>query len=318
MTKPKFDVVTVTLNPAIDQTIQVPHFRAGEVNRVTQSQIDPGGKGVNVASFLVDYGLTVAVTGFLGSQNDGIFRDFFSRKGIVDQFVRITGQTRTGIKIIDPLTQQTTDINFPGETGTTADTETLFRVIEALATACNWFILSGSVPAAMPPSIYRELIGMLRQSGKQVVLDTSGPALHTALPAGPTLIKPNIAELEELVGESLATEPAILAAAQRLAEKHGIQCIVISMGKAGAIFVEGAAQVLAVPPPVEVKSTVGAGDAMVAGIVAGKINGASLAACARLSTAFAIDAISHVGSGLSSIASIEASMHNVLVRDLHQ
>lgn len=310
------DVVTVTLNPAIDQTISVPNFTAGEVNRVTQSQSDPGGKGVNVASFLTDDGFTVAVTGFLGRQNDGLFREFFERKGIVDRFVRIAGQTRTGIKIVDPVNQRTTDINFSGQSGTPEDVQTLFQILEELATVCDWFVLSGSIPANTPVTIYRDLIQMLRGRHKHVVLDTSGGALREALVAGPYLIKPNIDELRELTGAPLDTQAAIVAAAQQLSRRHDIQCLVVSMGKQGAIFVEGDEVVLAVPPAVEVKSTVGAGDAMVAGTVSGKLRGYGLADCARRATAFSVDTIAHVGSELSSREAIEVLTHQVTVHVL--
>ena len=96
-------VVTVTINPAIDQTIAIPNFSAGAVNRVQSSQMDPGGKGINVASFLADFGQPATVTGFLGADNDEIFRRLFERKGIEDRCVRIAGQTRIGVKISDEV-----------------------------------------------------------------------------------------------------------------------------------------------------------------------------------------------------------------------
>jgi 1-phosphofructokinase len=111
---PKFDVVTVTLNPAIDRTVTIRNFTAGAVNRVEQERSNPGGKGVNVASALSDYGYQVAVTGFLGRENSAPFEELFARKKIADRFVRIAGRTRMGIKITDPTLHQTTDINFPG------------------------------------------------------------------------------------------------------------------------------------------------------------------------------------------------------------
>src|SRR4051794_15138192 len=119
------EVVTVTLNPAIDRTVTIPNFAAGKVNRVEQMQQNPGGKGVNVASILADYGHAVAVTGFLGGENCASFEELFARKRIADQFVRIAGQTRVGIKISDSVQQQTTDINFPGQAPTPADLDTL-------------------------------------------------------------------------------------------------------------------------------------------------------------------------------------------------
>jgi 1-phosphofructokinase len=307
-------VVTVTINPAIDQTVVIPNFTAGAVNRVQSVQLDPGGKGINVASFLADFGQPVTVTGFLGADNDEIFHRFFARKEIEDRCVRIAGQTRIGVKISDEAQRQTTDINFPGQTPSLADIEHLFDILRALGTSCEWFVLSGSVPAGVSTGIYREMVTML--SGKKVVLDTSGEGFRQAVAAGPWLVKPNVDELGEFAGERLPTPAAIVQVAHALVQRYGITSVVVSMGKEGAIFVEGQETVWAVPPAVEVRSTVGAGDAMVAGIVAGKIRGLALAECARLATAFSTSAITHIGSGLPSVKAVELGMEQVTIRDL--
>jgi len=153
-------------------------------------------------------------------------------------------------------------------------------------------------------------------AGKKVVLDTSGEGFRQAVAAGPWLVKPNVDELREFVGERLDTTEAILKVARSLIERYKIATVVVSMGKEGAIFVEGGETVWAVPPPVEVKSTVGAGDAMVAGIVAGKIRGLALTECARLATAFSMTAISHIGSGLPSIEAVQSAKEQVTIREL--
>jgi 1-phosphofructokinase family hexose kinase len=314
LTSPENPVVTVTINPAIDQTIAIPNFAAGAVNRVQAYQMDPGGKGINVASFLSDFGQRVTVAGFLGADNDEIFRRFFARKKIEDRCIRIAGQTRIGIKIIDEAQQQTTDINFPGQTPGPADIEQLFDILQGLATSHEWFVLSGSIPAGVSTGIYREIVSLL--SGKKVLLDTGGEGFRQAVDAGPWLIKPNVDELGEFAGERLQTAAAIVRVARSLMQRHGITAVVVSMGKEGAIFVEGHEMLWAVPPSVAVKSTVGAGDAMVAGIVAGKIRGLALAECARLATAFSMSAITHIGSGLPSVQAVRSAMGQVTIREL--
>src|SRR4051812_1333621 len=113
-------VVTVTLNPAIDQTLTIPGFAAGRVNRVAESRSHAGGKGVNVACFLADLGVDVAATGFLGAENPGLFEAAFAAHGIADRFLRIPGSTRIGLKIVDDHAE-TTDINFPGLAPTRED-----------------------------------------------------------------------------------------------------------------------------------------------------------------------------------------------------
>jgi 1-phosphofructokinase len=306
-------VVTVTINPVVDQTLTIPNFAAGTVNRVQTSQLDPGGKGINVAHCLADFGQRSTVTGFLGTGNDEIFRRLFERKGIEDRFVRIPGETRIGVKISDAVLKQTTDINFPGLTPSPAAIEQFFAILRELASTHEWFVLSGSIPAGVSAGIYGEMVKAL--AGKKTVLDTSGEGFRQAVAAGPWLIKPNVDELGEFFGEKLATRDAMIQVARELMKRHDITTVVVSMGKEGAIFIEGQETVWAVPPSVEVKSTVGAGDAMVAGIVAGKIRGLSLAECARLATAFSMTAISHIGSGLHSIEAVRAARERVTIRE---
>ena len=154
-------VVTVTINPAIDQTITIPNFTAGAVNRVQTSQMDPGGKGINVAAFLADFCQPATVTGFLGAENDGIFRRLFERKRIEDRCVRIAGQTRIGVKVSDEVLHQTTDINFPGETPSPADVACLFEILADLTTTHDWFVLSGSIPGGVSARIYEEMVRTL-------------------------------------------------------------------------------------------------------------------------------------------------------------
>lgn len=307
-------VVTVTINPAIDQTVIIPNFTAGAVNRVQSSQMDAGGKGINVASFLADFGQPATATGFLGADNDGIFRRLFESKDIEDRCVRIAGQTRIGVKVSDEALHQTTDINFPGETPTQADIAHLFEILTELAASREWFVLSGSIPRGVSAGIYQEMVQTL--AGKKVLLDTSGEGFRQAVPARPWLIKPNVDELSEYAGKPLDSPAAILDQSHEIMNRYDIHSVVISMGKEGAIFVEGNETVWAVPPPVQVKSTVGAGDAMVAGIVAGKIRGLSLADSARLATAFSITAISHIGHGLPSIEAIQSARERVTIREM--
>lgn len=309
------NIVTVTLNPAIDQTISIPNFQAGEVNRVTWEQSDPGGKGVNVASFLTDFGFTITVTGFLGKENATLFQSFFDRKGIRDQFVLIAGRTRTNVKIIDDFQNQVTDINFPGQSPVVTDLSELNQIIDQLSVLNDWFILSGSVPATVPANIYAEFTQRLKAKGKTVVLDASGESLRQALSAAPYAIKPNLSELQEALGRSLSTTSEIVAAARELIA-DGIHTVVISMGAEGAMFIEAETAVWARPPQVEVVSTVGAGDAMVAGLVTGKLCRLALPDCARLATAFSMGALSQVGPRLPPRDTVESFAAQVNIEDL--
>ncbi len=283
-----FDAVTVTLNPAMDRTVTIPHFAAGAVNRVESEQSKPAGKGVNVAFALAAHGFRVAVTGFLGRDNAESFEALFSEKGIEDRFVRLPGRTRTGIKIFDPASRQTTDINFPGLAPSSADLETLRERLAAIESP--WFVLAGSLPGGVDAGIYREMIHSLKARGGKVLLDASGEALRLGIEAGPDIVKPNIHELQALVGRPLPGEPEVIAAGRELVAR-GVKLAAISMGGEGACFVTGGEVVRARPAKIEVKSTVGAGDAMVAGILAAQLRGLPLAECAELATAFSVEAL---------------------------
>lgn len=304
-------IATITLNPAVDQTAAIPNFRAGAVNRVIWEQSDPGGKGVNVASFLTDFGLSVTVSGFLGQDNAELFQHFFAQKGITNRFIPIAGQTRVNIKIIDDVQDQVTDVNFPGQPPDAEAIAALHQVVDELAISHDWFVISGSLPAGVPTDIYAALTQRLKTQGKNVVLDASGDSFRQALAAAPYAIKPNLEELSELLNRPLTESEAVQAARELLAQ--GIHTVVVSMGAKGAIFVEADAAVWAYPPPVEVISTVGAGDAMVSGLVTGKLRGLSLPDCARLATAFSVGALGQIGPRLPPPAVIESFVDQVKV-----
>jgi 1-phosphofructokinase len=309
------NIATVTLNPAIDQTVRVANFQRDTVNRAQEMRLDAGGKGVNVASFLAGYGCPVAVTGFLGEENSEIFERLFARKGIEDRFIRIPGQTRIGVKIVDEVNQQTTDINLPGQALPSEALDMLFRTVEELSASYDWFVLAGTLPPGVPTSIYATLINQLKSQGKHVVLDASHEALREGVRAGPTIVKPNRFELQELVGYSLHDEGAILQAATELL-KTGMQIVAVSSGPQGALFVDSEMALLAVPPGVVVKTTVGAGDALVAGIMAGLAQGLNLVETARLATAFSVGAITRLGPDLPAPATLRTLCSEVTVQHL--
>jgi 1-phosphofructokinase len=306
-------IATVTLNPAIDQTVRVANFQPATVNRGQEMRLDAGGKGVNVASFLADYGCTVAATGFLGEENPEIFERLFARKRIEDHFIRIPGQTRLGIKIVDEANQQTTDINLPGQPPPEAALLQLQGTIEHLAAACDWFVLAGTLPPGLPASLYATLIAQIQALGKQVVLDTSGAALRAGAQAGPTIIKPNLDELQQLVGHPLEDEAAIAQAALELLA-NGIQLVAVSMGERGAMFIDQATTLHALPPKVTVKTTVGAGDALVAGLLVGLVQGLELTMASRLAIAFSLGAITRTAAHLPSRERLEELARQVAVQ----
>jgi 1-phosphofructokinase len=288
-----FEVATVTLNPAIDRTVSVAGFEAGAVNRAELAGDRAGGKGVNVAAALAEQGHRVAALGFLGRDNDAIFAEHFAALGVADFCLRLPGATRTGIKIVDSRRGETTDLNFPGLTPGPAALADLLEQIEKLEAA--WCVLAGSLPPGVPTDFYGQATRRLKARGVHVALDTSGAPLAEALAAGPDLVKPNVHELAALTGRDLPDEAAVVAAASTLVA-GGVRLVAVSRGAEGAVLVSADEVIVARPPAVAVRSTVGAGDAMVAGLVAASLRGLPPAEAARLATAFSLHALSRAAT----------------------
>lgn len=307
-------LLTLTLNPALDMTVRADGWTPNTVNSGQELHLNAGGKGVNVASFLADWGASVTATGLLGADNAQAFESLFQAKGVADAFVRVPGQTRVGVKIVDHLRQETTDINLPGLAATPGALHQLNARLDDLAADHDVFVLAGSLPPGIAPEFYAELVTRLRGAGKFVALDTSGPALTAALRAGvlPDLLKPNAEELSAALGRDLSREADLLAAARDLLER-GAKLVAISQGEDGALLVTPQETVRARPPRVEVVSTVGAGDAMVAGLVSAHLDGLNLAEAARRATSFSVGNITRLGAHLPPRAELEGYAAGVQV-----
>jgi len=305
-------VVTVTLNPALDHMVMLDELTPGHFHRAYASRLEAGGKGINVASCLADWGVSTAATGILGQNNAALFESLFARKGIEDRFVRVEGETRTNVKLHDKRNRDTTEINLPGAS---CDPVSFGMVRMHFATLCETdrvVVLAGSLPVALERA-YVRLIDDAVSWNTRCVLDTSGAPLAAALAAErkPYAIKPNQHELEELCGRNLTDVADVLRAARELSER-GVELVVVSMAQCGALFVRNQQAILARAAEVEPLSTVGAGDAMVAGLAAALIEDADLERIARLSTAFAVGKLAHLGPHLPSqdvVGRIAASVH---------
>ncbi|SME98029.1 1-phosphofructokinase [Desulfovibrio gilichinskyi] len=297
-------IVTVTMNPAIDLACSVPDFTAGKVNRATEYQKNAAGKGVNIAVLLRKFNLPITATGFLGADNALIFEKLFKKQNINDQFVRVPGETRTGIKILDPNARTTTDINLPGLVPEPIHIKILIHTVERLAETAAMVVIGGSLPATVDPSIIGELVAVIKSKGAKAIVDTSGPALSNAVKALPYLVKPNDDELAELVGHPLNKLEEIITEARKI-NKSGIETVIVSLGSRGALFIQKDEELFAKPPKVEVVSTVGAGDAMIGGMVAGMALGLSLEEQVRLATSLSAATVTQAGPSLDKLENAE-------------
>lgn len=306
---------TVTFNPAIDETIMLDRLIPGEVHRARAVRQNAGGKGVNVASCLADWGADVMVHGLLGGDNAAPFDALFADKGIADSFIRVAGSTRVNLKLVDD--GGTTDINLDGMAVDEALVAKAISRLIASVRAGDLVALSGSLPPGCPPDIYGVMVAQLRESGCRVLLDTSGVPLKHALDAAvlPHVIKPNRSELAAWTGRAAMDRAGLLAVAEELC-RRGVELVVISMGEEGALFVSAEGAVCAHLALDGVASTVGAGDAMVAGLAAALADGLSLEPLARLATGFAVGKLGMAGPNLPELNAVRALAHEVSISAL--
>jgi len=301
-------VLTVTLNPALDLTVQLPALRLGEVNRSDNLQVHAAGKGLNVAQVLADLGHQLTVTGFLGEANAQPFEQLFAARGFADEFVRVAGETRSNIKLAE-ADGRITDINGPGLEVGAAQRDELLARLERLVPGHELVVVAGSLPRGVEVPWFVELLQRLARLGARVALDTSGPALREGLALSPWLIKPNEEELAQARDLDPADAQALADEARRLNAR--IEHVVMSQGAAGVSWFSPAAAWHAQPPKVRVVSTVGAGDSLLAGMLHGLLAGWPAERTLAHATAIAAQAVGQIGFGITDraqLAELEAAV----------
>ncbi len=296
-------VVTITLNPALDLTGTVETLKLGSVNLVQQSNLHAAGKGVNVAKVLSDLGADVTVTGFLGKENPELFHQLFDEISVKNEFVEVNGSTRINVKLVE-ANGDVSDINFPGVQINADDIARFEETLFTLAETHDYFVLAGSLPIGVTPDLCASWISRLHQLGKKVLFDSSKAALSAGIEANPWLIKPNDEELSDFIGQYLETPEQCQKAAQTLSDK-GIENIVVSMGANGVMWLNQGEWLRAQPPKMNIVSTVGAGDTLVAGLCWGHMQAMPKSDLLRFATALSALAVSQVGVGLPSFEELE-------------
>ncbi|HCW96682.1 MAG TPA: 1-phosphofructokinase [Pseudomonas sp.] len=301
-------VLTVTLNPALDLTVQLPVLRLGEVNRSDNMQAHAAGKGLNVAQVLADLGHQLTVTGFLGEANAQPFEQLFAARGFADEFVRVAGETRSNIKLAE-ADGRITDINGPGLEVGAAQRDELLARLERLVPGHELVVVAGSLPRGVELPWFVELLQRLARLGARVALDTSGAALREGLALSPWLIKPNEEELAQARALDPADAQALADEARRLNAR--IEHVVMSQGAAGVSWFSPAAAWHAQPPKMRVVSTVGAGDSLLAGMLHGLLAGWPAERTLAHATAIAAQAVGQIGFGITDraqLAELEAAV----------
>ena len=256
-------IVTVTMNPAIDKTIEIDRLNRGNLNRIEKIEYDAGGKGINVSKTIHELGGESIATGFLGGNAGRVIEEILDSRGIKHDFVWVDGETRTNTKVCEQ-DGTVTELNEKGPEVTPEQLTNLLEKLDDLADDNVLFILAGSIPGNMEKDIYARIIERVHKKGAKVLLDADGELFRKGLEQKPDMIKPNQWEIEELQGFFHGVSDKKLINVAEKMQTEGIDTVVISLGKNGALFVCGSYVAKGMPLKVDVHSTVGAGDAMVA------------------------------------------------------
>ncbi|MEU9790659.1 1-phosphofructokinase family hexose kinase [Streptomyces sparsogenes] len=263
-------ILTVTLNTALDITYQVPRLRAHASHRVTEVTERPGGKGLNVARVLAALGHPTVVTGFAGGVTGAVLRERLAELGggVTDALVPIAGATRRTVGVVDSTSGDTTQLNEPGPLVTTPEWSAFLGAYAELLREASAVALCGSLPPGVPVGTYAQLIREAHAAGVPTLLDTSGEPLRRGIAARPDIVKPNADELAGLTG---STEPLRAA---RDARRRGARAVAASLGAKGMLAVTAEGAWRAAPPRRLAGNPTGAGDAAVAGLLSGLVEGA--------------------------------------------
>lgn len=275
-------VYTVTFNPALDYVVRMDDFRTGETNRTESDEVQWGGKGINVSTVLSNLGVENVALGFLAGFTGQALDEGLKKIGIRTDFIRLSqGLTRINVKI---KTGQETEINGVGPVIPAAALEELFAKLDRLQ-AGDVLVLAGSIPASLPDDVYQRILARLEGRDILTVVDATRELLCAVLPYRPFLIKPNAAELGEIFGKTLATDAEIEACARKLQER-GARNVLVSMAGNGSLLLDETGMVhrLGVPQG-RVVNSVGAGDSMVAGFLAGWLEHRDYATAHKLGAA---------------------------------
>jgi 1-phosphofructokinase len=263
---------------------------------------------------LADLGHQVTVSGFLGEDNLQAFETLFAKRGFVDAFIRVPGETRSNIKVAEQ-DGRITDINGPGPVVDADAQQALLDRLLQIAPEHDAVVVAGSLPRGVTAQWLRELIDKLNALGLKVALDSSGEALRAALQASPWLIKPNTEELAHALGCEVVSPIAEAQAAARL-HAQGIEHVVISHGADGVNWFRVGSALHASPPKVSVASTVGAGDSLLAGMLHGLLSADTPEQTLRTATAIAAMAVTQIGFGINDPAQLAQLEQGVRVRPL--
>jgi 1-phosphofructokinase/tagatose 6-phosphate kinase len=311
-------ILTVTLNAAIDRTVAVPNFRLARRHRAVESRTVAGGKGINVARALKLLGRPVIATGFVGGPTGTRVLEQLHEESVLTDFIRIAAETRINMAVIDPTSGDQTEINERGPAVSQVEVKRLFERIAYLAGGAKLCVLAGSLPPGAGDDLYARLIADLGRRGVQVVLDSEGEAMQEGIRAGAAMVTPNEREAEELVGQEFADRDDLAQGLGELVRQGAAEAAITRPEGCVAIVGENSdRRLLEVhTEPLEPVSTVGSGDAFLAGYVAARYEERPVEDCLAYAVACGAESTQHFGAGTVDRNQVERLVGEVAVHDL--
>lgn len=290
-------IITITFSPCIDKSTSVPSLIPEKKMKCAAPKLEPGGGGINVARATMKLGGNPMAIYPAGGYTGKHFNDLMAKEKVPSVVIETVNETRENIIVLDESSNQQYRFGMPGTLLNENEWRKLLLAIEEAENA-KFIVASGSLPPGVPPDIFARIASIAKRKNSKLILDTSGEALSQAIKEGVYLLKPNLGELSSLVGKDYLQPDDIAAAARQLIENGNCEVVVVSMGEAGALLVTRDLEEKIVPPKIERKSTVGAGDSMVAGIVFSLCNGKTILEAAQYGVACGTAATMNPGTEL--------------------
>ncbi len=311
-------ILTVTLNAAIDRTVAVPNFRLGHRHRAVETRTVAGGKGINVARALKLLGRPVIATGFAGGPTGNRLLEQLRSEAVLTDFTRIAAETRINLAVIDPTSGEQTEINERGPAVSPEEVEAFVRRVGYLADGAELCVLAGTLPPGAGDDLYARLVKDLGERGLPVVLDAEGEAMMAGLRAGASIVTPNEREAEELVGQEFADRDDLIQGLAELVRLGAGEAAITRPDGCVAVIGNGSEQrFLEVrTEPLDPVSTVGSGDAFLAGYVAARYDGRETDECLAYGVACGAESTQHFGAGTVDRNQVERLLGEVHVQDL--
>jgi 1-phosphofructokinase/tagatose 6-phosphate kinase len=299
-------IITVTLNPALDKTLEVPNFTPGRRHRTVDQVTMPGGKGVNVARAIKRLGQPVIATGLAGGATGTRIVEALNDEAILNAFVRIREESRTNTAVLDPTNDSHTEINERGPAVLLQELDLFREKLLYLAKGASMCVFAGSLPRGVEPDLYAELVREVKRLGVVTVVDTEGEALRHAMRAEPDVVMPNEFEAEELFGQEFnGVEDRAQAVVEMTRLGAGEAIMTVRDGCYAYVLDEAPTLMRVTVEERPGRSPIGSGDAFLAGYVASRYAGRSVTDCLRYGVACGAESIQNVGAGVIDPEKVE-------------